>query len=342
MRSIDKFFPGVRALSNVDFTLHAGEIHSLMGENGAGNYTESSISAMMVQDSVLDETNRRMRVPQGATGITLSIKSRYRNYIGTKLGSTGQLSKTFAPDPTLYYNVLIVTQGIGTDDAGRFNLYGQRFYEDIADLSKLYVSSITSWAGCTQMKTLKFGDNTTGFYNPALTDIKGSGNPTFGACEVLDLRNCTVYADGDFRNFPAVETLLLEGCDALESLQLPSTDNLETLQLPKNIDTLELKEVDLIIHTIIAECCDWLAMNTNLSHDKIEGCRNLMLTVKEEQFKAQEPTEDEHWQEVRERAAIAAMQGLLANPSRTGCFRDCAETAIEYADALIKQLKSNQ
>lgn len=53
------------------------------------------------------------------------------------------------------------------------------------------------------------------------------------------------------------------------------------------IDTLEVKEVDLIIHTIIAECCDWLAMNTNLSHDKIEGCRNLMLTVKEEQLKAQ-------------------------------------------------------
>lgn len=53
------------------------------------------------------------------------------------------------------------------------------------------------------------------------------------------------------------------------------------------IGTLEVKEVDLIIHTIIAECCDWLAMTTNLSHDEIEGCRNLMLTVKEEQFKAQ-------------------------------------------------------
>ena len=53
------------------------------------------------------------------------------------------------------------------------------------------------------------------------------------------------------------------------------------------IDTLEVKKVDLMIHTIIAECCDWLAMNTNLSHDKIEGCRNLMLTVIEEQCKAQ-------------------------------------------------------
>ena len=45
------------------------------------------------------------------------------------------------------------------------------------------------------------------------------------------------------------------------------------------LDTLEVKRVDLMIHTTIAECCDWLAMNTNLSHDKIESCRNLMLSV---------------------------------------------------------------
>lgn len=39
MKNIDKVFPGVKALSNVDFTLKAGEIHSLMGENGAGKST---------------------------------------------------------------------------------------------------------------------------------------------------------------------------------------------------------------------------------------------------------------------------------------------------------------
>lgn len=39
MRHISKNFLGVRALSNVDFTLRRGEIHALMGENGAGKST---------------------------------------------------------------------------------------------------------------------------------------------------------------------------------------------------------------------------------------------------------------------------------------------------------------
>jgi len=39
MHGICKYFPGVRALNNVDFTLREGEIHALMGENGAGKST---------------------------------------------------------------------------------------------------------------------------------------------------------------------------------------------------------------------------------------------------------------------------------------------------------------
>lgn len=39
MTGIVKEFPGVRALSGVDFRLFPGEIHALMGENGAGKST---------------------------------------------------------------------------------------------------------------------------------------------------------------------------------------------------------------------------------------------------------------------------------------------------------------
>lgn len=39
MERINKSFPGVKALSDVDFTLRRGEIHALLGENGAGKST---------------------------------------------------------------------------------------------------------------------------------------------------------------------------------------------------------------------------------------------------------------------------------------------------------------
>jgi ribose transport system ATP-binding protein len=39
MHGINKRFPGVQALDNVDFKAHAHEVHALMGENGAGKST---------------------------------------------------------------------------------------------------------------------------------------------------------------------------------------------------------------------------------------------------------------------------------------------------------------
>ncbi len=36
MRKINKHFPGVKALSDVDFRLFQGEVHAIMGQNGAG------------------------------------------------------------------------------------------------------------------------------------------------------------------------------------------------------------------------------------------------------------------------------------------------------------------
>ncbi len=39
LRDIRRSFPGVKALSGVDFDLKAGEVHALMGENGAGKST---------------------------------------------------------------------------------------------------------------------------------------------------------------------------------------------------------------------------------------------------------------------------------------------------------------
>ena len=50
------------------------------------------------------------------------------------------------------------------------------------------------------------------------------------------------------------------------------------------------------------------------------------------------PSQD-HWQDVRERAAIAALSGLLSAPNTVGSCKQFAETAVDYADALIEELK---
>ncbi|MFW5643872.1 MAG: ATP-binding cassette domain-containing protein [Alkalispirochaeta sp.] len=39
LNDISKYFPGVKALDGVHFDLYPGEIHGLMGENGAGKST---------------------------------------------------------------------------------------------------------------------------------------------------------------------------------------------------------------------------------------------------------------------------------------------------------------
>lgn len=217
-----------------------GRMYFMGGENTAGNYTDSSIRATMCMDSVLDETNRRKRIPVGSDGIKIRIKSRYRNYIGTKLGSTGQLVKNYAPNPNEFFEVTLITSGINNEDSGRFNIYGQKFFEEVEDFSHMYIASITTWADCTALKTLKFGSSEEGFKNPALTDIKGSGNPVFGACEIVDLRNCTAYSDSDFRCFPNAKQILLTGCTSLDELMLPVTDNLEVLALPSSFSKLEI------------------------------------------------------------------------------------------------------
>ena len=51
-QAIDKSFPGVHALDHVDFDLYAGEVHILLGENGAGKSTFMKIiSGALPKDS---------------------------------------------------------------------------------------------------------------------------------------------------------------------------------------------------------------------------------------------------------------------------------------------------
>lgn len=65
--------------------------------------------------------------------------------------------------------------------------------------------------------------------------------------------------------------------------------------------------------------------------------------VKDLEFEQeQEPTSD-HWQDVRERAAIAAIQAFCAAPvtkdTESMTIDEATKFAVEIADALVKKLK---
>lgn len=67
-------------------------------------------------------------------------------------------------------------------------------------------------------------------------------------------------------------------------------------------------------------------------------CSGGYILIKDVEFEQeQEPTSD-HWQDVRERAAIAAMQGLLSDGRQVNVSH-VIKYSIICADELIKKLK---
>src|SRR5271156_4894551 len=75
MRTIVKRFPGVVANHDVNLTIHAGEIHALLGENGAGKSTLMQIlygfHSMNSGEILID--GRRVHLKSSKDAIALGI-----------------------------------------------------------------------------------------------------------------------------------------------------------------------------------------------------------------------------------------------------------------------------
>lgn len=96
-----------------------------------------------------------------------------------------------------------------------------------------------------------------------------------------------------------------------------------------------------------------IADYATIALDKCDSWGNPIEVKPEDIELIQEVSEDEHWQDVRERAAIAAMQGIIESDTlmrakiesaiNLGEFphREVAKSAIFFADSLVKQLRED-
>jgi ABC-type sugar transport system ATPase subunit len=80
LNGISKYFPGVKALDHVSFTVHKGEVHALCGENGAGKSTLINIIAGNYQpdDGFIEIKGDRVTVRNYSEALDLGISVVYQ------------------------------------------------------------------------------------------------------------------------------------------------------------------------------------------------------------------------------------------------------------------------
>src|SRR3984957_8209274 len=123
LTDISKAFGGVQALRNVDFTLNAGEIHGLAGENGAGTSTMMKIIA-----GVHTADSGTMRVD----GKEVNFRST-RDALAASIGMVHQ-ELSVAPELTVAENVFFGNQPVNGMGVITWRRMAERAAEELKNL----------------------------------------------------------------------------------------------------------------------------------------------------------------------------------------------------------------
>jgi inositol transport system ATP-binding protein len=110
MENISKSFPGVKALSDVNLTVHKGTIHALMGENGAGKST-----LMKILDGIYAPDSGQITFQ----GKAVTVDS---THTALKLGIS-MIHQELSPIP---YMTVAENIFLGREPLGRFDLIDRR------------------------------------------------------------------------------------------------------------------------------------------------------------------------------------------------------------------------
>lgn len=93
LNNISKTFPGVRALNGVSLSVHAGEIHALVGENGAGKSTLIKVLTGAHQSDPGGEIyieGKKTQIPNPAAALGLGIGAVYQDVMMAPHLSVGE------------------------------------------------------------------------------------------------------------------------------------------------------------------------------------------------------------------------------------------------------------
>src|ERR1700679_1365486 len=125
LTDISKSFGGVQALRNVDFTLNAGQIHGLAGENGAGKSTMMKIIA-----GVHGADSGTMRVD----GTEVHFRST-RDALAASIGMVHQ-ELSVAPELTVAENVFFGSQPVNKIGIVTWRRMAERAAEELITLDE--------------------------------------------------------------------------------------------------------------------------------------------------------------------------------------------------------------